>query len=290
MFSFNRRVAWGLTLLLMVMLLAGCGKDLPPPGVLHIVTQPPGAEITINGQHYGQTPTQTDQVLEVRLPAGKYTVEAFREAGEFFEFRGVVEVEHSASTSTPVVRITMDRLLTEAGMAREEAEAALVEERRARMALRFVPQADGTVLEPEAGLMWMRCAVGQEWSGQTCIGNGRQYNWDRAFEIADEAVFAGFSDWRLPTQPELYAMTFCSTGQRAEPTREGLGGGCVGDYEKPTILQSVFPNAPAHSYWTSTPHARLNYSAWGVSFLTGHTGTGGRSDFIYVRLVRDVAP
>lgn len=274
--------------LILLPFLAACGRDSGEPGVMRVITQPGGAEVTINGQHHGTTPTESGQALEVRLPAGRYEIEAIRRPDAYVELVGSTVVEHSDTRAAPPVRLALERRLTPAGEALVAEEAARVEERRARMAARFEPRADGTVIEEATGLMWMRCAIGQEWTGTGCDGAGRQFNWDRAFEIADEAVFAGYDDWRLPTQPELYALTFCSTGRRAQPSREGLGGGCVGDYEQPTIISDVFPNTPMHSFWTSTPHARLNYSAWGVSFLTGHTGTGGRPDFIYVRLVRDI--
>ena len=255
---------------------------------MRVITQPGGAEVTINGQHYGTTPGESGKALEIRLPAGRYAIEAIRRADAYVDLVSSVTVEHSETRASPPIVMVLAPRLTEAGRAREAEAAAEVEARRARMAARFEALDDGTAIEVEAGLMWMRCAIGQTWTGQACVGEGRQFNWDRAFEVAAETVFAGYDDWRLPTQPELYPLTFCSTGRRAQPSREGLGGGCVGDYEKPTIISSVFPNTPQHSFWTSTPHARLNYSAWGVSFLTGHTGTGGRSDFIYLRLVRDL--
>ena len=274
--------------LFLVVLLTACGSEDVEPGVLRIITQPGGAEISINGQHFGTTPAEAGEALELRLPAGRYAIEAHRPGDRFVELVGTVEVEHQETRVAAPVVVRLERRLTEAGEARQAEEAARVEERRARMAARFVGNQNGTVLEEAAGLMWMRCAIGQEWTGDGCDGAGRQVNWDRAARLAEETVFAGHDDWRLPTQPELYALTFCSTGRRAEPTREGLGGGCVGDYEQPTIIASVFPDTPQHSFWTSTPHERLNYSAWGVSFLTGHTGTGARSDFIYLRLVRDL--
>lgn len=277
-----------LFVVMLVPLLIACSKDLGEPGVMRITSQPGGAEITINGQHYGATPAEPGQALELRLPTGRYSIEAFRRGDEFVEFIGRAEVQHSEARADAPLVIVLERRLTAAGLARETEGAARVEERRAQMAARFEPRDDGTVLEAETGLMWMRCTVGQEWTGTGCAGEGRQLTWDRAFQVAEDTVFAGYDDWRLPTQPELYPLTFCSTGKRSEPTREGLGGGCVGDYETPTIITTVFPNTPPHSAWTSTPHARLNYSAWGVSFLTGHTGTGGRSDFIYLRLVRDL--
>ncbi len=277
-------------LIVMTAFLTACGKDSSPPDIMRIATQPGGADITVNGQHYGKSPQQAGQALELRLPTGRYHVEAKRSGGELFDLIAAVEVEHSETVSSPVLTIVLERRLTEAGELAQAAEVAAVEERRERMSQRFEVLNNGTVIDAEAGLMWMRCAIGQDWSGHTCVGEGRQLNWDRAFLVADETAFAGYDDWRLPTQPELYALTFCSTGRRSEPSREGLGGGCVGEFEKPTIITTVFPNSPTHSFWTSTRHERLNYSAWGVSFLSGHTGTGGRSDFIYLRLVRDLAP
>ncbi|MDX9698511.1 MAG: DUF1566 domain-containing protein [Rhodocyclaceae bacterium] len=172
---------------------------------------------------------------------------------------------------------------------REQQELARRERVAQAARARFELLDNGVALDQEAGLMWARCALGMEWTGQTCAGKARQLNWDQALEEAERASLAGHDDWRLPTQPELYALTYCSTGVRSEPNREGLGGGCAGDYASPTIVEEVFPATPIGNFWTSTPHARFNFSAWGVSFNTGHTGTGGRNDYVFVRLVRDVA-
>ncbi|HRQ57684.1 MAG TPA: DUF1566 domain-containing protein [Azoarcus taiwanensis] len=272
----------------MLLATAGCSREQAEPGVLRVVTQPGGADITINGQHYGTTPAESGKPLELTLPSGRYTIEAIRRGDEFVEFVGAIEVEHVDTRAAAPVVLSLERRLTAAGEAVQAEEVAQVEARRTRVAARFEPRDDGTVIDEAAGLMWMRCAIGQEWTGSRCTGQARQHNWDKAFEVAEETVYAGYDDWRLPTQPELYALTFCSTGRRSEPSREGLGGGCVGDYEQPTIIEEAFPDTPSFNFWTSTPHARLNYSAWGVSFLTGHTGTGGRSDFVNVRLVRDL--
>lgn len=38
----------------------------------------------------------------------------------------------------------------------------------------FVPE--GTVTDPETGLMWMRCSLGQIWIGRACDGYDR--DWD----------------------------------------------------------------------------------------------------------------
>lgn len=176
------------------------------------------------------------------------------------------------------------RELTEAQREQLAAEEARVGRVREAAMARFVPSADGTVAEPGAGLVWMRCSAGQEWDGERCQGKPGQYNWDQALEVAEKRG----EGWRLPTQAELYALTFCSSGIRSQLNSEGMGGGCAGQYERPTILQTVFPDTPVGNFWTSTPHERFSFSAWGVSFHSGHTGTGGRRDYVHVRLVREL--
>ena len=41
---------------------------------------------------------------------------------------------------------------------------------------------DGTVLDTQANLQWMRCALGQTWNGQTCVGEAKQFNWNDAIK------------------------------------------------------------------------------------------------------------
>ncbi len=39
---------------------------------------------------------------------------------------------------------------------------------------------DGTVLDTQTNLQWMRCALGQTWNGQTCVGEANEFNWNDA--------------------------------------------------------------------------------------------------------------
>jgi len=273
--------------LLASFLLTACGSDSDSgrpdgqPGVMRIVTVPGGADVHINGDHHGVSPGRADEALSVRLPAGEYTLEALRTLDGLTEYHGTQQVRHVEDQVTPVITMRLERRDTEAGKQRLEAfkEAALA---------RFVINDDGTVTDIDKGLVWMRCSVGQSWTGRGCDGDARLLNWDRAKKVVDEFNREGKGDWRLPTQPELYSLTYCSTGRRTDFNIDGLGGGCVGDFQVPTILLSVFPDTPAGNFWSSTPHANLSYSAWGVAFRTGYTGVGGRSDFTHVRLVRDL--
>jgi hypothetical protein len=274
---------------LVIVALAGCGAGQPDAeaGVLRIATEPGGAELFIDGASYGDSPVDRNQSLVIKLPAGEYVLEARKAVDPFSEYHGVRQYRHVADRPMSTVTLTLERRHTEAGRERLDERSRRVAAHEQSALARFVPHDDGTVTDIESGLMWMRCSVGQTWADGTCNGDARQLNWDRAMKVAGEFTLADKSDWRLPTQPELYELTFCSSGLRSDLGRDGMGGGCLGDYRHPTILESIFPNTPSGNYWSSTPHEKFAFSAWGVAFHTGHTGTGGRSDFIHVRLVRD---
>ncbi|HRP96403.1 MAG TPA: DUF1566 domain-containing protein [Rhodocyclaceae bacterium] len=255
--------------------------------MLRIATQPGGAEVYIGGRHQGTTPAEAGKTLAIRLPGGQYDIEAHKAVDAYREYRGQLQYRHDDARPAPPVELVLDLRLTAAGEQQQADEARRLEAHRRAALERFVPNDDGTVTDTRLGLVWMRCSLGQTWTGDGCAGEARQLNWDQALKAAEDFSHAGVAGWRLPTQPELHSITHCSTGRRFEPGADGMGGGCAGEYQRPTILDTIFPDTPAANFWTSTPHERFSFSAWGVSFHSGHTGTGGRSDYVHVRLVRD---
>ena len=68
----------------------------------------------------------------------------------------------------------------------------------------FTDNDDGTVTHRITGLTWMRCAMGMTWTGTTCSGTASPYTWDQAKVLT--TVFAGKSDWRLPSIAELNSI------------------------------------------------------------------------------------
>ena len=62
----------------------------------------------------------------------------------------------------------------------------------------FTDNQDGTVTHNTTGLTWMRCAMGQIWTGSTCTGPTKMYNYAKAKALT--LTFADQSDWRLPNQ------------------------------------------------------------------------------------------
>jgi|GEM_PF-3330205 len=63
---------------------------------------------------------------------------------------------------------------------------------------RLQPALPGTVIDYEKGLMWIA-------DGATAAGGneGKPLGWYEALRWADALLFAGFDDWRLPTEEEL---------------------------------------------------------------------------------------
>jgi hypothetical protein len=131
---------------------------------------------------------------------------------------------------------------------------------------RYLDLGDGVALDTQTGLQWMRCALGQTWNGQTCVGEAKKFNWEDAKKAADKNNYAGHSDWRLPTIDEL--KTLIVKGQT------------------PTINQQVFPNTPSSWFWSGSPSAGLAYCAWCVDFGYGYASYYYRGYNGRVRLVR----
>lgn len=133
---------------------------------------------------------------------------------------------------------------------------------------RFTDRGDGTVSDSATGLMWKQCAEGL--SGVGCAsGTVTTLNWEEALQRAADAVFAGYTDWRLPNKNELESLV-----ERR----------CY----SPAINARFFPNTPLSSgwVWSSSPYAPYPNDAWEVSFDDGKV-YWDRNDFrSRVRLVR----
>ncbi|SFU83506.1 Protein of unknown function [Paenacidovorax caeni] len=154
---------------------------------------------------------------------------------------------------------------------------------------RYAISTDGqTVTDKETGLMWMRCSLGQSWDGSRCAGEAREYTWDDARKAAQNYRYAGYSDWRLPDIEELSSLVYCSSGRRKKFKAGSYDddGECLGDYHRPTIFSSAFPNASSSFVWSGSPNANDSSLAWGVNFYNGYANYGYRSDGYHVRLVR----
>jgi len=130
---------------------------------------------------------------------------------------------------------------------------------------------DGTVVHSETNLQWAQCAIGQEWSRDTCSGIAEVFDWNNAQTAIDDfnrnGGLGGFTDWRLPTVEELESI--------AEHCREA-----------PAINSSIFPNTPWAGFWSSSNGEDDPEYAWFVGFYYGLAFEYSRSASYRVRPVR----
>jgi len=139
---------------------------------------------------------------------------------------------------------------------------------------RFKDNGDGTLTDSQSGLTWMRCALGQNWAGATCVGKLDTYTWQSAQDMASKldkmGGYAGHNDWRVPQIPELAMIV----------ERQ-----CA----NPRINLALFPTTPATYFWTATTRRGrgMEAEAYVLSFGPEGAGHKDKGDAHYVRLVRD---
>ncbi len=156
-----------------------------------------------------------------------------------------------------------------------------------KITARYFDAGNGTVLDIETGLHWMRCALGQTWDGKNCTGAASKYNWDAAHEavaaLNHDGGYAGYCDWRLPSIDELKTLVYCSSGQ--PKTWNDTGKKCEGECNRPMIDLIAFPHTPISLCWSGSPTGNSS-SAWLVSFGSGSANEFNRNVNSHVRLVR----
>ncbi|MCC5827397.1 MAG: DUF1566 domain-containing protein [Alkalimonas sp.] len=204
---------------------------------------------------------------------------------------GGAQSTNSAQSSTQVQSTTTAQSApsTSGKPASSAAKATLIDGR-------YRDNGNGTITDTKTNLTWMRCSLGQQWTGSTCAGVAMGMPWNDALRTAMSYSYAGHSDWRVPTVDELDTLVQCPAGRRPRDAAD-TGGYCHGseynthnEYIKsksnnPKININTFPNTPANWFWSSSPRD-LASSAWSVNFERGHVAGNGKSDSIMVRLVR----
>ncbi len=240
------------------------------PGMLRITTSPGDAQIFINGQRKGNSPSQEGQTFAVRLPQGEYTVEARKSDGKDYYGKKSVFV---ANDSLQTVNISL-------------AEVKLPAKPYGQ-----APNGSAKL----GGLEWLRCSIGQSWSGSSCTGEAKKYTFEEAKVAADTFNATGYGgkrDWRLPTVRELASLLQCSSGQfkDSDDVKDGgdkIPNNCGGSFSKPTLDTNVFPQTPTDDrFWSSSPDVGDAQDAWYVNFVNGNVSSYYRYLTNYVRLVR----
>lgn len=158
----------------------------------------------------------------------------------------------------------------------------------------FFANKDGNLIWDKAtGLVWMRCALGQTWSGTTCTGQAKEYTFDGAQQASRDIYasggYAGATDWQVPKVRALASLRDCSTGFSTEKrdVNDGLAPvvrGCNDGASTPTIDMNAFSGSSYGGVWSSSEDGVSN--AWFVNFSDGSVSNNLRNLSFAVRLVR----
>ena len=115
------------------------------------------------------------------------------------------------------------------------------------------------------GLMWKRCSEGR--SGANCAAGANSSGpWNQALTLANNAMHAGFTDWRLPNADELLSL---------------VESGCYSQ----SINSVAFPGTGTF-YWSSTTYTLDGMGAWYVDFTGGNLTIQFKGHDAHTRLVR----
>ena len=208
-----------------------------------------------------------------------------RAAAATYRLASIAEIE---KRSTEANRL-MSTILSEYPNSNEAAYArAFLDKGNSSVAITTPANSDTDLMrqgmwrDPKTNMIWMRCSLGQTWTGTTCTGEASTHNW----EAAQDAVaamnrnggYGGYTDWVVPHIEDLASLIRCDTGVKRTdriPAKKGgvttIQEGCKDGYKPPAIDQVVFPNTPSEFgfsyYWSASPFS--DRFAWLVHFYWG---------------------
>ena len=268
-----------ISLLILSILFSSCSSDPSDEvGKIRISSDYHGANIYIDGNLKG---TIGDKgYTDISFNQGKHEIKVEKITDDWiYRKTSVVVIESNSS-----IKIKLDRFIGPKQAQRILAEknkkqAQIIVARHQKNTARYISHDNGTVSDKNTGLMWKKCSEGQKWTSGHCSGKAGKYKWQLAQDNAKSVNYAGYSDWRVPTNKELRSLVFCSNSDDHSQS-------CSGDYQKPTINQNVFPKTPASYFWSSSVNAENSSSAWNIYFYYGNNYSKGVNYNLHMRLVR----
>ena len=174
----------------------------------------------------------------------------------------------------------------------------------------LVNRGGGMIYDTVRNITWLVDMNYAQTSGHTGTGvnaNGRM-TWDAATDWANNLVYGGFSDWRLPTlNPNDASCTGgfpvgfgynCTGGELSGLFVTDLGynnngSGLITSDDTATQIANLtlFSNVQSNVYWSGTEYAPNPDGAWTFRTSIGIQSSDGKNDAFYAVAVRpgDVA-
>ncbi len=135
---------------------------------------------------------------------------------------------------------------------------------------RFLDNGDGTVTDTHSKLMWMQNDSYLELKDFVSYAGAKKY-----LKKKNEAAFAGYTDWRLPSKDEAHSLYYRDKQKSI-----------LDKYEMTLYIDPVFTEGCGFNTWTSNTMGSIN--AYVFSFASGTGGHTDVDDILHtsVRLVR----
>jgi len=147
----------------------------------------------------------------------------------------------------------------------------------------LIDQGGGMIYDTDLNITWLKDANYAKTSGYDDDG---RMTWADAKAWAENLVYGGYSDWRLPTSDTCvgYSCTGSEMGHLFYNELGGVAGNSILTSADPDL--ALFQNVQSDLYWSGTEYALLTDVAW--SFLTydGYQGARPMNDNMFALAVR----
>ncbi|MBF0102389.1 MAG: DUF1566 domain-containing protein, partial [Desulfobacterales bacterium] len=217
---------------------------------------------TVTPASYTFTQVTKPHTLQVEFTLKKYTITAAAQTGGKISPSGKIQVEHGSNQE---FIITLDKGYHIKNIIVDEVPVKLTSQYTftnvtkehtitVEFGLRFIDNGDGTISDTKTGLMWQKA------------DDSVNKTLDDAITYVNKLELANYTDWRLPIIDELLTLV---------------------DYSRNNPSISPVFECQSANYWSSTPLASANATAWSVSFGYGiNNRRDPKTPQFFVRAVR----